>query len=46
MWEFDFRGPLSASAATSYFFRHTRYSYHPDVRAKTFEVKLGLTYHF
>lgn len=46
MWEFDFKGSLSASAATSYFFRHTRYSYHPDVTAKTFEVKLGLTYHF
>ncbi|MGI6223266.1 MAG: DUF3943 domain-containing protein [Prevotella sp.] len=46
IWEFDFKGPLSASASTSYFFRHTRYSYHPNVIAKTFEVKVGLTYHF
>lgn len=46
MWEFDFKGALSASAASSYYYRHTRYSYHPNVMAKTFEVKVGLTYHF
>lgn len=28
----------------SYFIRDTHYKYHPDVHAKTFDVKIGLTY--
>ncbi|MCR4582282.1 MAG: DUF3943 domain-containing protein [Prevotella sp.] len=36
----------SLNLAGSYFYRHTRYKYHDNVRAKTFEVKVGLTCHF
>ena len=46
LWEFDFKGALSASVGSSYFFRHTRYSFHKDVTAKTFELRAGLTLHF
>ncbi len=37
-WSLNFSG--------SYFFRNTHYKYHDNVKAKTFEVKAGLTYHF
>lgn len=46
LWEFDFRGPLSVVASGSYFVRNTHYRYHDDVKAQTFEMRLGLTYHF
>lgn len=46
MWEIDFRGALSASVGASYFYRHTRYAYHDNVTAKTFELRVGLTCHF
>lgn len=46
MWELDFHGPLSATMAASYFMRSTHYSYRKNVRANTFEIKMGLTYHF
>lgn len=46
IWELDFRGRLSATVMSSYYLRHTRYKYHDNVRAHTFEVRVGLTYHF
>lgn len=46
IWELDFHGALSAVFSGSYYVRNTHYTYHDDVRAKTFELKLGLTYHF
>ena len=46
LWEFDFKGPLSALASGSMFYRSTHYKYYNDVKAKTFEVRIGLTYHF
>lgn len=46
IWESDLRGPLSFLASGSYFIRNTRYAYHDKVRANTFEVRIGLTYHF
>ncbi len=45
MWEFDLRGPLSISWSASYFIRKTRYAYHDNVNARTFETRLGLTWH-
>ena len=45
MWEFDLRGPLSISWGASYFVRQTRYAYHDNVNARTFETRLGLTWH-
>lgn len=46
MWEIDFKGPLSVVVGSSYFYRNTRYKYHKDVHAKTFELQAGITYHF
>lgn len=46
IWEFDVKGPLSVCVSGSYFIRHTHYSYHDDVNARTFESRIGLTYHF
>ena len=46
MWEFDFRGRLSAVLSASYFLRRTHYSYYPDVEARTFDIRAGLTFHF
>ncbi len=45
MWEFDLRGHLSISWSASYFIRQTRYAYHANVNARTFETRLGLTWH-
>lgn len=45
-WEFDFRGPLSLDFSSSYYLRHTHYKYHRNVHAQTFDLHLGLTYHF
>lgn len=46
IWEFDFHGPLSMQLSGNYFYRHTHYVYHKDVDAKTFELRLGVVYHF
>lgn len=46
LWEFDLKGPLSVIASGSYFVRNTHYRYHDNVKAKTFEARLGMTYHF
>ena len=35
---------IAVDLAASYYLRHTDYRYHDDVTAKTFEVKLGLTW--
>lgn len=45
-WELDINGPISVTVMSSYYIRHTRYKYHPNVRAHTFEIRAGLTYHF
>ncbi len=45
MWEFDLRGPISVSWSASYFIRQTRYAYHANVHARTFETRLGLAWH-
>lgn len=44
--EVDLKGSWSLLFASSYFSRVTRYKYFDNVRAKTFELKAGLTYHF
>lgn len=45
IWEFDLHGPFSITWCTSYFIRKTRYAYHDNVDARTFETRLGLTWH-
>lgn len=35
---------LSLELSSGYFLRRTRYSYHPDVRSHTFEIRCGLAY--
>ena len=35
---------LSIEAGASYYMRDTRYKYHTNVHAQTFEVRLGLRY--
>lgn len=37
---------FKANMEISYYYRNTHYSYHEDVDYKTFETRLGLTYHF
>jgi hypothetical protein len=32
--------------SSSYYVRKTRYAYHDDVHARTFELRVGLTFHF
>lgn len=46
IWEFDFKGPVSAVISSSYYARTSRYKYHSTVRAHTFEMRMGVTYHF
>lgn len=46
IWEIDFHGPVSAVVSSSYYVRNTRYAYHDDVHARTFELRVGLTFHF
>ena len=43
--EFDFVRHLSFTLGGSYYVRRTHYSYYDDVKANTFEIKLGLTVH-
>lgn len=44
--EIDLGKRWSLLLAASYFSRTTHYKYHNDVKADTFEGRLGLTYHF
>ena len=44
--EFDFNNRLSFVLSGSYYLRRTHYKYYDDVKASTFEVRGGLTYHF
>ena len=44
--EIDFSSRWSLVAAASYFIRDTHYRDYDDVRARTFEFRGGLTYHF
>lgn len=37
---------LSMNIETSYYLRQTHYKHHPDIRFRTFETRLGLTYEF
>ena len=46
IWEFDLNKRMSAMISSSYYIRNTRYYYHKKVHAETFEVKLGIAYHF
>ena len=45
MTEFDVGSRLSLVLSGSYFVRNTHYRYYPDVRARTFDVRAGLTWH-
>ena len=45
MTEFDVGSRLSLVLSGSYFGRNTHYRYYPDVRARTFDVRAGLTWH-
>ena len=42
--KFYMKNGLSIDLYGSYYVRHTRYKYHTNVRARTFEVRLGLSY--
>ena len=46
IWEFDFNKRMSAVLSGSYYIRNTRYTYYNNVHAETFEVKMGVAYHF
>jgi hypothetical protein len=46
MAEIDLGKQLGFVVNFSYFSRKTHYTYHDDVKAKTFEIKAGLAYHF
>ena len=37
---------FKANMEVSYYYRHTHYSYHEDIKYKTFETRLGLIYQF
>ena len=44
--ELNLSSHFKANMEVSYYYRHTHYSYHEDVRYKTFETRLGLIYQF
>ena len=46
LFVFNLKGALGFETSGSYFIRHTRYKYHDDVRANTFEFRAGLIYRF
>lgn len=46
LFVFNLKGALGFETSGSYFIRHTRYKYHADVRANTFEFRAGLIYRF
>ena len=43
-FRFNLKGSLSAELSGSYFIRNTRYKYHNNVQANTFEFRLGVAY--
>lgn len=43
---FNLKGGMAVALSGSYFIRKTRYSYHNDVQANTFEIKAGLVCQF
>ena len=45
MTEFDLTPKLSLVGAASYFIRNTHYKYYPNIKARTFEIRAGLTWH-
>ena len=46
MFVFRLKDRFSTEMSGSYFVRTTYYKYHENVRAKTFEIKVGLVYRF
>lgn len=46
MFVFNLKSGVGVEFSGSYFIRQTRYKYYDDVRAKTFEVRLGMVYNF
>jgi len=44
--EVDLKSPWSLNLSASFFSRDTHYKFYDDVQTKTFETRLGLTYHF
>ncbi|MBR3716436.1 MAG: hypothetical protein IKN19_00495 [Bacteroidaceae bacterium] len=45
MAEINLRQGWSISLAASMSYRRTHYKYYPNVKANTFEIRGGLTYH-
>ena len=44
--ELNLSSHFKSNMEVSYSYRHTHYSYHEDIKYKTFETRLGLTYQF
>lgn len=44
--ELNLSSHFKANMEVSYYYRHTHYSYHEDIKYKTFETRLGLMYQF
>ena len=44
--ELNLSSHFKANMEVSYYYRHTHYSYHEDIKYKTFETRLGLIYQF
>lgn len=42
--ELNLSSHFKANMEVSYYYRHTHYSYHEDIKYKTFETRLGLIY--
>ena len=40
--ELNLSSHFKANMEVSYYYRHTHYSYHEDIKYKTFETRLGL----
>ena len=45
MAEFDIANNWSVALSSSYYVRRTQYKYYDDVKANTFELRLGITVH-
>lgn len=46
VYELSLTKHFKASFEIAYYLRHTHYAYHEDVRSKTVETRLGVTYRF
>lgn len=46
IYNFRFKKHFKLSFEAAYYFRHTHYSYHQDVKTKLVETRLGITYEF